>query len=222
MNNLKLKIAGRLLILSLIPILYFSCSDKKKTTLPVLGMHDYIEREEGGQKIIDTVWHTIPEFSFWDQDSNKVTKTTFHDNIYIADFFFTTCPTICPTVKGQMLRVYNKYADNDKIKLLSHSIDTRHDSVPVLKDYASKLKIGSDRWQLVTGERDHIYNMARSYFIAAEEDSNAPGGYTHSGGLVLVDPDFRVRGIYDGTDEEAVDELMQDIDLLLKLTDNNE
>ena len=150
-----------------------------------------------------------------DQDSNAITPATFKDKVYIADFFFTSCPTICPKVKAQMLRVYDKFLDNEDLILLSHSIDTKYDTVPVLKEYAEKLQIKTDKWHLVTGVKKDIYAMAKEYFIAAAEDASAPGGYTHSGGLVLVDKKRQVRGIYDGTEPEQVDQLLIDLEWLL-------
>ena len=189
--------------------------EPRKTSLPILGLHDYQDVIVDGKPVKDTIYHSIPEFSFINQDSISITKESFKDKVYVADFFFTSCPTICPTVKGQMLRIYDRYEDSDELRFISHSIDTKRDSVPVLRDYGEKLQIDPKRWHLVTGERDDIYGIARQYFIAAEEDPNSPGGYTHSGGLVLVDKEFRIRGIYDGTEAEEVDELMDDLTLLL-------
>ena len=209
MRNCYLGLIALLLIIA-------GCTDgNKNDPLPILGLHEYNEIERDGKTVIDTVFHSIPDFKFLNQDSSIINRNTFKDKIYVADFFFTSCPTICPTVKAQMLRVYDKFEDSDELLFISHSIDTKRDSVPVLHDYGSKLNINSKRWHLVTGERDDIYGIAREYFIAAEEDPNSPGGYTHSGGLVLVDKQYRIRGIYDGTEEEEVDELMKDLELLL-------
>ncbi|MEL6867243.1 MAG: SCO family protein [Bacteroidota bacterium] len=163
----------------------------------------------------DTANYQIPSFSFLDQDSQIITNSTFSDKVYVVDFFFTSCPTICPKVKQQMLRLYEKFEGNQEVAFLSHSIDTRHDSVPVLKDYANKMEVSSDRWHFVTGNKDDIYEMADAYFIVAKEDPTAPGGFDHSGRLILIDKNRHVRAHCNGTDPEDVDRMMADINLLL-------
>ncbi len=204
-----------LIVLGCITI-FLACEQPKSKELPIYGNRDTVERMVDGEKVVDTVYHMLPDFHFIDQDSNSITQETFKDKIYIADFFFTSCPTICPKVKAQMLRVYNKFLDNDELILLSHSIDTKYDTVPVLKKFAEKLQIKTEKWHLVTGVKKDIYAMAKEYFIAAAEDETAPGGYTHSGGLVLVDKKRQVRGVYDGTEPEQVDQLLVDLEKLLK------
>ncbi len=175
--------------------------------LPILGERDY----ENG----DTIYHKVPDFSFVNQDSNIVNNETFKDKIYVVDFFFTSCPTICPKVKQQMLRVHDRFKSNDKVYLLSHSIDTKRDTVAKLKKYASALDVKSDKWHFVTGDKDQIYDMADNYFIAAQEDPEAPEGFDHSGRLILVDKDRHIRAFCEGTDPESVDKFMLDIDKLL-------
>lgn len=188
---------------------------KEKEELPIYGHRDYVKKEVNGKTVVDTVFHTIPSFTFINQDSTVITEALFKDKLYISDFFFTSCPTICPKVKAQMLRIYEKYENNPNVVLISHSIDTKYDTPAVLKKFADKLDIDSKRWHLVTGERDDIYGIAKQYFIAAAEDANSPGGYTHSGGLVMVDKRKHVRGVYDGTEPDEVTQLLVDMDRLL-------
>ena len=118
-------------------VVFFSCTSEQET-LPILGNRDVLENG-------DTVYHTIPDFSFVDQDSNIVTNETFKNKIYIADFFFIHCPSICPTVTKQMLRIHDRFKDNPRVKLLAHSIDTKNDTIPALKAYAEKLGVSSDK-----------------------------------------------------------------------------
>ncbi|WP_248634813.1 SCO family protein [Pontibacter actiniarum] len=185
-----------------------SCQENDRR-LPILGPREV----QAG----DTLYHTIPDFAFVDQDSSLVTPETFKGDIYVADFFFTSCPTICPKMKSQMLRVYDKYKGNEHVKFLSHSIDPAHDTVAVLKDYADRLGVDSDKWHFITGDREAIFDIAQnSYMTSALEDENEPGGLVHSGAFLLIDSQRRVRGHYDGTKPEEVDQLMQDIDLLLE------
>lgn len=195
----------------LILITVFASCDQQYSSerLPFLGNTIF----EGN----DTIYHTIQDFKLVDQDSSWVTNETFADQVYIADFFFTSCPTICPKMKAQMLRVYKKFESNSEVAILSHTIDPTYDTVALLKDYSERLGVRSDKWKFVTGDQDYIYDLAeKSYVSLADEDSNAPGGFVHSGAFLLVDKDRRIRGFYDGTVPEQVDVLMNDIERLLK------
>lgn len=186
-----------------------SCTTAPKgpQPLPFLGNH-----EINGQ---DTVYHTIPPFSFISQDSLAVTNGTFEGKAYVADFFFISCPTICPKVKKNMLRIYDKYQDNDGLLLLSHTIDPKRDTVGRLKQYADNLGVASQKWFFVTGEKDDIYAIADDYMSIAKEDPEAPGGFDHSGWVLLIDKQGHIRSFADGTDAAKVDQFMQDIDWLL-------
>jgi len=202
-------LAGAMLLAGL-----WSCTNEK-TELPIMGQEEVVRVDRDGETAFDTIVHAIPDFAFTDQDGNKVTGSTFNGQVYVVDFFFTSCPTICPKMKAQMLRVYEEFEDEKNLSILSHSIDTRHDSVPVLKKYATKLGIESDKWHLVTGDHDEIYSMAEEYLVNAAIDDGAPGGYLHSGAFILVDQQKHIRGYYDGTVTEDVDKMMDDIKTLL-------
>ena len=189
-------------------IIIAGCVGNDNEALPILGQ---FEIKDG-----DTLYHEIPEFRFMNQDSQWITNATFADRIYISDFFFTSCPSICPKVKKQMLRIYERYDGNENVIIISHSIDTRRDSVPRLKLYATNLGVETDRWHFVTGDKDKIFDIANDYFVSALEDSGAPGGYDHSGRVILVDKNRHIRAFCDGTDEEQVTAFMEDIDKLLE------
>lgn len=206
----------RFIISSLIGLLLFSCGSKSEK-LPILGRSQIKNISSDGGIKADTIYHAIRDFSFTNQDGNTVTQDTFKDKIYVADFFFTTCPTICPIMKTQMLRVYEKYKNNSDVFILSHTIDTKHDSVEVLHEFAERLGVSSNTWHFVTGEQDEIEDLGqKSYMITVREDVDEVGGYLHSGAFLLIDKARRVRGIYDGTKEEKVDFLLKDIDRLIK------
>ena len=202
------------LLVLIATVMAAACSPQSDSTgdrLPILGRKHYDEA------IQDTVYHTVGSFSFVNQDSTVVTPATFDDKIYVTDFFFTSCPTICPVMKKQMLRVYDQFKDNDEVAILSHTIDPKYDTVGLLRDYAERLGVASPTWQFVTGEKDSIYNVAlKSYMVTADEDEQAPGGFIHSGAFILVDKDKRIRGMYDGTVPEQVDVMMNDMRRLLK------
>ena len=197
-------------VLFLGPLLaLFSCGQDNSGPLPYYGFHD--EDATTG----DTIYHQIRDFSFVDQDSQIITNDYFDDKIYIADFFFTSCPTICPKVKAQMLRIYEKYEDNDQVALLSHTIDVKRDTVGKLKKYAIGLGTDTPKWRFVTGDRDSIYSITYDYISTALEAPEVPGGFDHSGWVLLIDKDRHLRAYADGTKEEKVDEFMKQIDRLL-------
>ena len=152
------------------------------------------------------------EFQFRNQDSEPATLETFDGKVVIADFFFTTCPAICPIMKRQMVRIYQAYPDQPDLLLFSHTVDPDHDTVDVLSNYAKGLEIETKKWQLVTGPQEEIFASAKdNYMLGALKDDNSPGGYIHSGSFVLIDKDKKIRGYYDGTDAKEVDRLIADI-----------
>jgi protein SCO1 len=196
----------------LIVVSLFSCATREEK-LPIFG-----QREVAGT---DTVYHTIAPFSFVDQDSSIITNETFRDKIYVADFFFTTCRTICPIMKTQMLRVYEATREMPDVLILSHTIDPEYDTVALLHDFADRLGVESKRWHFVTGVKDSIYKIAQtSYFATAMEDKTEPEGFIHSGAFLLIDKKQRIRGKYDGTKEEDVNRLIVDIKRLRRETEN--
>ena len=180
-----------------------SCSPKTEK-LPIFGERKFIDK--------DTIYHTIAPFQFIDQDSSIISNATFKDKIYVADFFFTSCRTICPIMKTQMLRVYEATQDMPDVLLLSHSIDPEYDTVALLHDFANRLGVESRRWHFVTGVKDSIFKIAQtSYFATAMEDKTEPDGRIHSGAFLLIDKLGRIRGKYDGTKEQDVNRLIVDI-----------
>jgi protein SCO1/2 len=165
----------------------------------------------------DTVYPTIASFSFTNQDGETVTNKTFDNTIYVADFIFLSCPTICPKMTQEMHNTYLSFATNKQVQFISYTIDPVHDSVPRLKAFAKNLGVSSARWHFVTGNQDSIINLAEhSYFATAYPDSTSSGGFTHSGGLLLVDKNRCIRGVYNGTKPEETERLINDIKTLLK------
>jgi protein SCO1/2 len=167
----------------------------------------------------DTIWPTVPTFRVRDQDSALVRPATFAGQVYIADFFFTTCPTICPGMQRQLLRVYANYKGDKRLAFLSYTIDPDHDSVAVLRSYARRLGVPTaQQWHFATAPRDTIFTLARQYLVSAQRDPSAPGGAVHSGSFVLVDAQRHIRGIYDGTNPQETERLLRELPLLLAET----
>ena len=172
-----------------------------------------------GQEVIDTVTLHIDSFNLINQDSQLVTAHTFKNKVYVVDFFFTHCPTICPIMTKNMVKIYDHFESNNQVAFLSHTIDLKNDSVPQLKAYANKVGISSQRWHMATPLNKEALNfLAAQYMVSAEEDPNSPGGFMHSGAFILMDQQHRIRGYYDGTVTHDADQLILDIDLLLKET----
>lgn len=194
----------------------FGCSVSTNERLPILGAREPVEKEVAGETVIDTIYHQIPEFHLLNQDSVIINSHTFDNGVYIANFFFTSCPSICPTMQRNLLKVYEQYKGDERIKFLSHSLDFRHDTPAILKTYANKLGVTNDQWQFVTGSKADIYSLADSYMVYAKEDSSVPGGYDHAGYFLLVDKNKHIRGAYDGTDAAQLQLLNKDLKILLK------
>ena len=196
-------------LLTLLVFQLIACNNKFETPLPILGN---LEITNTG----DTIFHKIPDFKLIDQDSNLVSNNTLSPYLYISDFFFMSCPTICPKVKKQMLRLYDEFENEPKIKFVSHTIDPTRDTPKRLKEYATNLGVDTDKWLFLNGPKDIIFELADNYFVAAFEDKDAPGGFNHSGKIILVDTRGHVRAFTEGTISEDVDDFMIDINRLLK------
>lgn len=180
--------------------------------LPYIGEPEVVIKTVDGKEVKETSYPTIPDFQFMNQDSVQVTEKDFNDKIYVVDFFFVTCPTICPIMKKNMLRVYEAFHESTDVRIISHTIDPNHDTPAVLKQYAKDLGITGNMWQFVTGDREKIYEIGEEhYLVTAGADSTAPGGYIHSGAFVLIDKEKHIRGQYDGTTEEGTNKLIADI-----------
>ncbi|RNL52388.1 SCO family protein [Pedobacter jejuensis] len=211
MNKIIFSIAVCLLSVTILS----SCKQEKK--LPFYGeRHAETTTDANGTEKVDTVYQTIPSWSFLNQDSVVTTNKVTDGKIYIADFFFTSCTTICPTMHRNLMTVYNDFKTNPDVMFVSHTIDFKYDKPSVLKKYAQKLGVDGAKWQFLYGSKDSVYTLAeKNYLVAVGEDSTAKDGYIHQGYLVLIDKDRRIRGAYDGTKTDQVEQLKKDIPVLL-------
>ncbi|HEY8782815.1 MAG TPA: SCO family protein [Mucilaginibacter sp.] len=194
-------------------LLLNACKSNNNKTLPVLGNKKVVTKIVNGQSMTDTVYQTIPPIHYINQYGDSVSNKNLDGNIYVADFFFTTCPSICPIMQRNMLNVYNAFKDSTGFKIISYTIDPQHDSVPVLKKYADKLGISGNTWWLLQGRKDETYRIAKSYLVSVEE-KNPAGEYIHDGFFILIDKQKRIRGTYDGTKPDDVSKLIEDIKIL--------
>lgn len=176
--------------------------------LPYLGQPQLVDGKE--------MKHTIRDFSFVNQDSVIINNDSLSNHIYITDVFFTSCPTICPKVMKQMLRLHDEFEDEDLVKLVSFTIDPKRDDVERLKLYSGNLGVTSDKWHFLTGEKDDVYELADDYFIVAYPDADTPGGFDHSGKIILTDKLGHVRAFADGTDPETIPPFIKSVKTLMK------
>ncbi len=204
-----------LLVLSVIIIyaIYTLLTPEKK--LPVY-QPDMVNTE-----LVDTTvqfvrkYHKIADFELYNQNGDTITKAFYKDKIYIADFFFTTCLTICPIMTDHMVKIQEEIKDDPEVLLLSHTVFPVADSVPVLKEYALEKGVLDSKWNLVTGDKKHIYELARKSYLASKSDGDGgPYDMIHTENFVLVDKKSQIRGFYDGTDPEAIDDLLKDLKIL--------
>ena len=192
----------------LLTLLMVSGCESEPKSLPHLGNIEIIKG--------DTIYHKVPDIALTDQDSQVFRISSFGNKIILADFFFTSCPSICPRVQKEMLRVYDRYKDDDRVMMISHTIDQRNDSVSVLKRYAFNLGVDTKKWKFVTAEKDSIFDLADQYFVSVTEDPTVPSGFDHSGRIILVDKNRYVRGYCEGTDTKSVTAFFETVDAMLK------
>lgn len=201
--------------LALFATVLTACNNNK--TLPIYGEREaVITKDKAGVERIDTLYQTIPAFKFLNQDSTYITQDTFKGKVYVADFFFTSCTTICPTMHRNLKTVYEDFKSNPDVMFLSHTIDFKYDKPSVLKKYAEKLGIQGDKWQFAYGNKEEVYHLAeKNYLTVVQEDSTTRDGFIHQGWFVLIDKQKRMRGAYDGTKTEQVEQLKKDLVILL-------
>ncbi len=203
-----------LLVLSaiIITVMYQALDPKK--VLPVYQPDDVTA------ELVDSTvqhvrkYHTIANFSLTNQNGKTVTQHNYDDKIYVADFFFTTCQTICPIMTDHMVEIQEKLKNDSEVLLLSHSVTPEIDSVAQLKKYAVEKGVDDDKWNLVTGDKKAIYELARKSYLAAKDVPFSQYDLIHTENFVLVDKKKRIRGFYDGTNPEDITRLLEDIEVL--------
>ncbi len=195
------------LIISAVIVLLGSCSESEP--LQIFGPKEFIE---GVDK--DTVYHTIPFWSFENQDGKMVGTNDYQGELYIADFFFSHCPSICPTMLENMKHVQKELEDYN-INIISYTVDPKNDHVERLKWYTENNQIDTKNWNFVTGIQQDIYELGvKGYLVPNQEDALAPGGFLHSEKFILIDKKSRIRGFYDGTEEHDIEKLIKDVKTL--------
>ena len=208
---MKLKLILKIFLIYSI-VFYFGCSQKKSSVLlPIYGE----------KKIIagDTIYHQIASFNLTNQIGQVVNQNTTKNKIYIANFFFASCQSICPMMSNQLQEVQKAFLADDSVLILSHSVNPLHDTVAVLSNYGDTYGAKTNKWHLLTGNKKQIYDLAKtSYLVNAFEDDGSPEGFLHSELFLLIDKKARIRGMYDGTNTAEVKKLIEDVKLLKQET----
>ncbi|RTZ08100.1 SCO family protein [Flavobacterium bomense] len=206
---------GVFLVFSAIVLSLFYSALKPKKTLPIFNPSDVNPELVDSTIQYKSKYHTIADFSFVNQNGKTITQKDYEGKIYVADFFFTTCGSICPKMSTNLSDIQKVFANDPKVKLLSHTVFPETDSVPVLKAYAKKYKVDASKWNLVTGDKKEIYEMARKSYLAVKlGEPSELYDMVHTENFVLVDTKKRVRGFYDGTNKEDMKRLIDDIRFL--------
>lgn len=212
------KILKRSSILVFIGFLLFSCTEEKGIALPILGERDVEYSMVDGKEVADTIYHRVPEFKYLNQDSIMITSESMKGKVWVADFFFSYCPTICPPMTAQMTRLNMETQDlKDHVQFLSFSIDPDRDTPTRLREYRKLYDIETSNWYFFTGDEEATHLLAKSFFNGAERDEDADGGFGHTDYFAIVDTEGFVRGIYQGTNPEQVDLLQTDLRNLLEI-----
>ena len=204
-----------LLVVSTIILALFYDALKPKKVLPIYqpSMVNYELVDSTLQHV--KKYHKIAPFSFENQNGKTITQDDYEGKIYIADFFFTTCPTICPKMTANMVNIQEEILNDSTVMLLSYSVTPKIDSVLQLKKYAIEKGVNDEKWNLLTGNKKEIYTMARkSYLVVKENGDGGPYDMIHTENFILVDPKKRIRGFYDGTDTLEMSELLLDLEIL--------
>lgn len=209
----------RVLILSILTailLLISSCSQSIKKQLPIYNPSDF------NPKLVDKSLHdsnenhTVADFKLINQNGITITQDDYKGKIYVTDFFFTSCKTICPIMTNNMAKIQEAYKNNDNIMFLSLSVTPDIDSIPILREYANSKGVIDTKWNVTTGDKKHIYDLARkSYFAVVDQGDGGVQDFIHTPNFILVDKKKQIRGIYDGTEDEEILRLIKDIGILM-------
>lgn len=206
------------ILLTFCLLAFFSCKENAEYKLPFYNTADFTPHwlKKNDSRLHDV--HTVPSFSFTDQNGKIITDAELKGKIYIADFFFTRCAGICPKMTNNMSKVADAFKSDTAFAILSHSVTPEYDNAAVLKEYAKKKNITARNWHLLTGDKDDIYSIARRGYFAEMKDGYSKGSdaFLHTENFILIDKHGRIRGIYNGTLEVEVNDMIEHVRVLQK------
>lgn len=211
---MKIKIGIGILVVAFSVLIYLV---NRKSELPILNPSDFNPELVDASLQNEAKVHTVADFELLNQNGETITQANYENKVYVADFFFTRCPSICPVMSNNIEKLQNTFIDNTIVMFLSLSVTPELDSIPVLKEYAQKHNAIDGKWNITTGEKKHIYNLARkSYFAVVNEGDGGLQDFIHTPNFILVDTKKQIRGVYDGTKEQEIQRLINDIKLLIQ------
>lgn len=211
-----------LVILAIVAAYVMTLNQQEMRTLPVIQPKD-VKKEMVDPELLQIgMGHRIGDFTLLNQYGESITLEKVKGKVFVAEYFFTTCGTICPKMTEQMTRVQEQFRGNDEVKILSFTVNPDYDTAQVLLEYAQKYGVEKEQWHFLTGSKEELYRLARkSFFVLKPAEAmnlgDAGTDFIHTNNFVLVDQQLRIRGYYDGTSISEVNELMEDIELLLSL-----
>ena len=204
--------------LTFIFVIFVSCKQSAKKELPIYNPSNFNPELVEHSLQNKTKYHIVSDFKLINQNGDTITQNDYKDKIYIADFFFTRCGTICPIMTDNIVILQKEFINDDEIKFLSLSVTPDIDSVSVLRDYANNKGVIDSKWNVTTGDKKHIYNLARkSYFAVVEKGDGGLQDFIHTPNFILVDKNKQIRGIYDGTNDMDIQRIIEDINILKNL-----
>ena len=202
----------------LLLFIFISCDEVSKKQLPIYNPTDFNPKlvDKSIRNVSDN--HRVKDFNLINQNGIKVSSKDYENKIYVVDFFFTSCPSICPIMTNNMLLIQEEFIQNNNIMLLSMSVTPEIDNVEVLKKYAIEKGVIDSKWNITTGSKKHIYELARkSYFAVLDQGDGGLQDFIHTPNFILVDTKKQIRGIFDGTVEKEISRLIQDINILVDI-----
>ncbi|WCO00617.1 SCO family protein [Psychroserpens ponticola] len=192
----------------------FSCNNRKNNVLPIYNPTDFKSELVDKNLRNKSKNHTVSDFELINQNGQIITQDIYKDKIYVADFFFTTCGTICPIMTNNMRKIQEEFINDNDIMLLSLSVLPETDNVAVLKEYAKTKGVINGKWNVTTGDKKHIYELARQSYFAVVKQGDRQQDFIHTPNFILIDKEKQIRGIYDGTKDEDIKRIIEDIHIL--------
>ncbi len=214
---MKIHKTGFCFLVLLIFLGIVSCKQSQKSELPIYNPADFNPELVDNSITKISKGHTVAAFELVNQNGKTITEKDYENKIYVTDFFFTRCLTVCPTMSNNMEKLQQTFLEDKEVMFLSMSVTPIMDSIPILKKYAEKHGVVDSKWNIATGDKKHIYNLARkSYFAVVDQGDGGLQDFIHTPNFILVDKEKRIRGVYDGTMDDEIERIIQDIALLQK------
>ena len=203
-----------IMIFSVVAIALFYTILKPVEILPIYQPAEVNEKLVDSSIIHVAKYHKISDFKLTNQNGKEITQANYKDKIYVADFFFTTCQDICPVMTKNMYQLQEELKNDNEVLLLSHTVIPEVDTVEQLKEYAIENNVDDSKWNLVTGDKKQIYELARKSYLAVEDSNFNEFDMIHTENFMLIDKEKQIRGFYDGTNSEEINRLLKDIEIL--------